>query len=94
MFTSITTNGTSGKKSISGLKNSGLNLLSVSLDHWDEKICDEIRRQTAHLHTDSRLTILGVGPNATSVAAMNKRQMIVYFNKSLNANLASASVAS
>ncbi len=44
MFTSITSNGTSGKKLISDLKRSGLNLLSVSLDHWDEKICEGIRR--------------------------------------------------
>jgi MoaA/NifB/PqqE/SkfB family radical SAM enzyme len=44
MFTSITTNGTSSKKLISTLKESGLNLLSVSLDHWDENICEEIRR--------------------------------------------------
>ncbi|MCL4517814.1 MAG: radical SAM protein [Thaumarchaeota archaeon] len=44
MFTSITTNGTSSKKLISDLKSSGLNLLSVSLDHWDDKICEEIRR--------------------------------------------------
>jgi MoaA/NifB/PqqE/SkfB family radical SAM enzyme len=44
MFTSITTNGTSSKKLISALKRSGLNLLSVSLDHWDDRICEGIRR--------------------------------------------------
>jgi MoaA/NifB/PqqE/SkfB family radical SAM enzyme len=44
MFTSVTSNGTSSRKLISELKRSGLNMLSVSLDHWDATICENIRR--------------------------------------------------
>lgn len=42
-FTSMTTNGTSAPKVIAALKEAGLNMLSVSLDHWDNAICEKIR---------------------------------------------------
>jgi MoaA/NifB/PqqE/SkfB family radical SAM enzyme len=42
-FTSMTTNGTSAHKVVKELKSAGLNMLSVSLDHWDDAICEKIR---------------------------------------------------
>ncbi|NWG10033.1 MAG: radical SAM protein [Nitrososphaerales archaeon] len=41
--TSVTTNGTCSKGVIYGLREAGLYLLSVSLDHWDDEVCDKIR---------------------------------------------------
>ncbi|NIM45960.1 MAG: radical SAM protein [Nitrososphaeria archaeon] len=43
LMTTVTTNGTATKSVLKALRNSGLYLLSVSLDHWDPAICDEIR---------------------------------------------------
>ncbi|MCP8309927.1 MAG: radical SAM protein [Candidatus Methylarchaceae archaeon HK01B] len=44
LITSMTTNGTLSHNLLSALKEAGLFLLSVSLDHWDAKICEGIRR--------------------------------------------------
>ncbi len=41
--TSLTTNGTTTEETIKELKEAGLRLLSVSLDHWDPSICEKIR---------------------------------------------------
>jgi len=43
LVTSMTTNGTASKELLLRLKNAGLYLMSVSLDHWDEGICEKIR---------------------------------------------------
>jgi len=43
LVTTMTTNGTVSKELILALKEAGLYLLSVSLDHWDPKICEKIR---------------------------------------------------
>lgn len=42
-ITSLTTNGTSSEGTIRRLKEAGLHLLSVSLDHWDDGVCEKIR---------------------------------------------------
>jgi len=42
-MTSVTTNGTCSKGTIYGLREAGLYFLSVSLDHWDDEVCDKIR---------------------------------------------------
>lgn len=43
LMTTMTTNGTATKSVLRSLKNSGLYLLSVSLDHWDPAVCEETR---------------------------------------------------
>ena len=43
MFSSMTTNGTASHKVIRELKQAGLRMLSVSLDHWDDSVCEKIR---------------------------------------------------
>lgn len=44
LVTAMTTNGTASRDMITRLKEAGLFLLSVSLDHWDSSICEKIRR--------------------------------------------------
>ncbi len=44
MVTSVTTNGTMSFKMLEELNEAGLYVLSVSIDHWNSKICDNIRR--------------------------------------------------
>ena len=44
LVTTMTTNGTADKKLLRELKDAGLYLLSVSLDHWDPATCEKIRR--------------------------------------------------
>ena len=44
LVTAMTTNGTASRDLIMRLKESGLFLLSVSLDHWDASLCEKIRR--------------------------------------------------
>lgn len=43
LVTSMTTNGTVNKMLLNDLKDAGLYLLSVSIDHWNPNICDKIR---------------------------------------------------
>jgi MoaA/NifB/PqqE/SkfB family radical SAM enzyme len=43
LVATMTTNGTPSKVLLSKLKDAGLYLLSVSLDHWDPAICERIR---------------------------------------------------
>lgn len=43
LVTTMTTNGTPSKTLLSKLKNAGLYLLSVSLDHWNRETCEAIR---------------------------------------------------
>ena len=43
LATSLTTNGTLPKDMLKALKEAGLKLLSISIDHWDPKICEKIR---------------------------------------------------
>lgn len=44
LVTSMTTNGTASRDVIMKLKESGLHLLSVSIDHWDARLCEKIRQ--------------------------------------------------
>lgn len=44
LVTSMTTNGTASRDLIAKLKESGLYLLSVSIDHWDADVCEKIRQ--------------------------------------------------
>ncbi len=46
LITSMTTNGTISHNLLLACKEAGLSLLSVSLDHWDTKICEDIRRHS------------------------------------------------
>jgi len=46
LITTMTTNGTISYNLLSALKGAGLSLLSVSLDHWDANICENIRRHS------------------------------------------------
>lgn len=43
LATSITTNGTVSQSKLEELKDAGLYMLSVSLDHFDPNVCEEIR---------------------------------------------------
>ena len=43
IVTSLTTNGSVSKNLLKRLKNAGLYVLSVSLDHWNPQICEKIR---------------------------------------------------
>jgi MoaA/NifB/PqqE/SkfB family radical SAM enzyme len=43
LVTSMTTNGTSSLSTLDGLREAGLDVLSVSLDHWDGEFCEELR---------------------------------------------------
>lgn len=43
LVVSITTNGTVSKELLLKLKDAGLYLASVSLDHWDPQVCEKIR---------------------------------------------------
>lgn len=43
LVATMTTNGTASKELLMALKNAGLYLLSVSLDHWDPSICEKVR---------------------------------------------------
>jgi MoaA/NifB/PqqE/SkfB family radical SAM enzyme len=43
LVTSMTTNGTSPTATITRLKKAGLDVLSVSLDHWTDGVCETIR---------------------------------------------------
>ncbi|MCW4039080.1 MAG: radical SAM protein [Candidatus Bathyarchaeota archaeon] len=43
VVTTLTTNGSVSKSMLKRLKNAGLYVLSVSLDHWDPQICEMIR---------------------------------------------------
>jgi MoaA/NifB/PqqE/SkfB family radical SAM enzyme len=44
LITTMTTNGTVNKRTLMALKDAGLYLLSVSLDHWDPLVCEKLRR--------------------------------------------------
>ena len=44
LITTMTTNGTVNKSTLMDLKDAGLYLISVSLDHWDPIVCEKIRR--------------------------------------------------
>ncbi len=44
LLTTMTTNGTVNKHTLMDLKDAGLYLISVSLDHWDPIVCEKIRR--------------------------------------------------
>ena len=43
LVSTMTTNGTPSEALLSSLRDAGLYLLSVSIDHWDSKICAKIR---------------------------------------------------
>jgi MoaA/NifB/PqqE/SkfB family radical SAM enzyme len=43
LVTTMTTNGTVSRAKIKQLKDAGLYLMSVSIDHWDPRICEKIR---------------------------------------------------
>ncbi|MFH0748612.1 MAG: radical SAM protein [Candidatus Bathyarchaeota archaeon] len=43
LIATMTTNGTVSKELLKKLKDAGLYLISVSLDHWDKTICEKIR---------------------------------------------------
>lgn len=43
MFPVITTNGTASNSIVKEMKEAGLHVLSVSLDHWDGGVCEKIR---------------------------------------------------
>ncbi len=43
LVATMTTNGTPSRELLMRLKNAGLYLLSVSLDHWDAAVCEKIR---------------------------------------------------
>jgi len=43
LVATMTTNGSVGKDLLTELKEAGLYLLSVSLDHWDPSVCEKIR---------------------------------------------------
>ncbi len=43
LIATMTTNGTASKETLLKLKEAGLYLASVSLDHWDPAICEKIR---------------------------------------------------
>jgi MoaA/NifB/PqqE/SkfB family radical SAM enzyme len=43
LVSTMTTNGTPSKAMLNSLKDAGLYLLSVSIDHWDSKVCAKIR---------------------------------------------------
>jgi len=44
LVTSMTTNGTSPLSTLAQLRDAGLDVLSVSIDHWDGEICERLRR--------------------------------------------------
>jgi len=64
LVTSLTTNGTMNPKMLEELAEAGLHTLSVSLDHWDPKICEDIRRhkniQQKELKLISRAREIGI----------------------------------
>lgn len=43
LFTVLSTNGTLSEDLLQGLRKAGLNVLTVSLDHWRPEICEKIR---------------------------------------------------
>jgi len=43
LVTSMTTNGTSSLTTLAQLRDAGLDVLSVSLDHWDSEVCEGLR---------------------------------------------------
>jgi MoaA/NifB/PqqE/SkfB family radical SAM enzyme len=43
LVTSMTTNGTSSLTTLTQLRDAGLDVLSVSLDHWDNEVCERLR---------------------------------------------------
>jgi len=43
LITSMTTNGTSSLTTLAQLRDAGLDVLSVSLDHWDSEVCERLR---------------------------------------------------
>jgi MoaA/NifB/PqqE/SkfB family radical SAM enzyme len=43
LVTSMTTNGTSSLTTLAQLRDAGLDVLSVSLDHWDGGVCERVR---------------------------------------------------
>lgn len=43
LITSTTTNGTSPLTTLTQLRDAGLDVLSVSLDHWDSGVCERLR---------------------------------------------------
>jgi len=43
LVTSVTTNGTSSQDILGQLRDAGLDVLSVSLDHWDNEACERLR---------------------------------------------------
>ena len=43
LVTSMTTNGTSSLSTLAQLRDVGLDVLSVSLDHWDSEACERLR---------------------------------------------------
>jgi MoaA/NifB/PqqE/SkfB family radical SAM enzyme len=44
LVTTMTTNGTVNKQTLKSLKDAGLYLLSVSLDHWNPRVCEKLRQ--------------------------------------------------
>jgi len=43
LITSMTTNGTSSLATLAQLRDAGLDVLSVSLDHWNSEVCERLR---------------------------------------------------
>lgn len=55
LVTSLTTNGTSSVNLVRNLKEAGLNIISVSLDHWEPEICSKIRGHNGILEKQERV---------------------------------------
>jgi MoaA/NifB/PqqE/SkfB family radical SAM enzyme len=93
LITTMTTNGTVGKEIIRKLKESGLYLLSVSLDHWDAEICEGIRKHqdilVKQIETLKYLNEIGLKTYAlaflnTFLVEDGVEKLVDYANKILN----------
>jgi MoaA/NifB/PqqE/SkfB family radical SAM enzyme len=73
LVTTMTTNGTPSKALLSQLKDAGLYLLSVSLDHWDPDICENIRkyRKIFERQTDTLKYLKEIGLRTYALAYLN-----------------------
>jgi len=73
LVTSMTTNGTSSTKTVEELKEAGLYLLSVSLDHWDAGKCENIRGYRGVKHREEEVIKFGkdIGLRIYALAYLN-----------------------
>jgi len=92
LVASMTTNGTAQKAKLKKLRDAGLYLMSVSVDHWDPEVCEKIRNHP-EIHQKQTTTIKylrEIGLKTYALAYLNSilvedgvEKLVTYVNQKL-----------